>query len=133
MHLEEYSKLLQLATNQFPLEQEKALTRGARKMVKAIKERTPDSGVKHKRKLKSSWKMEITGYTGKTIQAEIGSVAPHFHLVERGHVIKTRGGKVKGFKQGTFFMKRAVEANQEGIEQAMIEALYKMLKGKLDG
>lgn len=30
-------------------------------------------------------------------------------------------------------MKKAVEANQEGIEQAMIEALYKMLKGKLDG
>lgn len=117
MHLEEYSKLLQLATNQFPLEQEKALTRGARKMVKAIKERTPDSGVKHKRKLKSSWKMEITGYTGKTIQAEIGSVAPHFHLVERGHVIKTRGGRVKGFKQGTFFRKELLRLNRKALSR----------------
>ena len=37
MHLEEYSKLLQLATNQFPLEQEKALTRGARKWLRPLK------------------------------------------------------------------------------------------------
>lgn len=133
MHLEEYSKLLHMAVNQFPLEQEKALTKGARKMVKAIRDNTPDSGVNHKRKLKSSWEMQITGYTGKTIQAEIGSVAPHFHLIEHGHVIKTRGGKVKGYKQGSFFMKKAVEANQENIEQEMFEALYRMLKGKLDG
>lgn len=126
------SKIQQLAV-QFPLEQENALKKTANKLVKEIRQNTPDSGVQHKNKLKKSWRIRMTGFTAKTIQAEIYSKAPHFHLVERGHVIKTPGGKVKGYIQGKFFLKKTVSANKNQLADTAGKAFYKLVKDKLNG
>lgn len=133
MDFEEFNGRLKELCAEFPAEQETVLKAGASKMVRKIRENTPDSGEEHKLKLKKSWRMEMAGFTGKGIRAEIRSVAPHFHLIERGHVIKTPGGKIKGFKQGTFFMKKTVDKNQKEITDEMVEKLYKKVKKKLDG
>lgn len=133
MDFDEFNNRLKELCSEFPAEQETVLKAGATKMVRKIRENTPDSGEEHKRKLKKSWRMEMAGFTGRSIRAEIRSTAPHFHLVERGHVIKTPGGKIVGFKQGTFFMKKTVDSNQKSITDEMVQKLYKKVKKKLDG
>lgn len=130
---EDFCKRIKALAVQFPLEQETALRKGANKLRKEIRNNTPDSGVQHKSKLNKSWQIRLTGFTAKTIQAEIYSKAPHFHLVERGHVIKTPGGKVKGFKQGKFFLKKTVDANKKQITDDMAAAFYRLVKDKING
>lgn len=133
MKIEDFTAKLQDVVGIFPKEQEMVLKRGAAKMRKAIRSATPDSGVEHKRKLKKSWKIRMNGLTRESIQAEIYSKSAHFHLVERGHVLKTRTGKVIGYVQGRFFMKKTVDAQKDKISEEMVEALYRMVKGRLDG
>ena len=133
MKIEDFTAKLKDVAGVFPKEQETALKRGAAKMRKAIRSATPDSGVEHKRKLKKSWKIRMNGLTRESIQAEIYSSSSHFHLIERGHVLKTRTGRVIGYVQGRFFMKKTVDAQKDKISEEMVTALYKMVKGRLDG
>ena len=65
------------------------------------------------------------------IVAALRNTSPHFHLVERGHVMKTMHGKIKGFKQGTFFFKRTVEKNRNDIREAVGGHMFKKLRKKL--
>ena len=132
MKIEEFTERLKEIGTAFPIEQEKVLVKGANKMRKEIRDKTPDSHVEHKRKLKKSWKVRINGTSRVSIQAEIHSTSPYFHLVERGHDI-VRKGKVIGHVQGKKFMKKTVDAHKDRISEEMVEALYRMLKGRLDG
>ncbi len=128
MDIEEFMSHIRDVQAQYPLEAEKALRRGANTMRNALKDASPDSGnPKAKRKIKDSWKVSMAGATADTLQANIRSNSPHFHLVERGHVKKTRTGKVVGYQQGTHFMEKTVNANADEIQDEMGEHLYKMV------
>ena len=83
---EEFIGRLQAVQKDFPDDVEIVLNRGANRMVRALKENSPDSGKDHKGKLNKRWKKKIEGY-GRDIRADIYSTAPHFHLVDRGHKI----------------------------------------------
>lgn len=115
----------------FPMESEKALRRGARQMVRKLQEASPDSGKDHPHKLKDSWRLSMSGTRAADIAANIRSTAPHFHLVERGHVQKTSHGRVVGYKQGTHFMTRTVQDNEDTIMDDIGERLYEAVKDKL--
>lgn len=130
---EEFTAKLTELQKKFPLEQEYSVRRSANKLRKIIINESPDSGTDHKLKLNKSWSVRMTGFRATTIQAEIYSKSPHFHLVERGHVIKTRSGKVKGFKQGTFFLKKTVNDNQKEIIDDMEKMFFELIKDKLNG
>lgn len=119
MRIEEYTALIEKVQKEFPAEAEAELQRGARKLRREIKDASPVGHAKHPHKLKNSWKMEMTGTSAKTLEAHIYSTAPHFHLVERGHVWKTPHGKIKGYKQGTHFMEKTVNAEGPGIYDEM--------------
>nr|DAN33123.1 MAG TPA: hypothetical protein [Caudoviricetes sp.] len=99
-------------------------------MKKALVAASP-IGKGRKRKISKSWKMAIRGNSTATIEATLRNTSPHFHLVERGHVMKTMHGKVKGFKQGTFFFKRTVENNKNDVKTAVGEHMFKMLRKKI--
>ena len=58
--------------------------------------------------------MKIEGF-GTDVEADIWSKAPHFHLVDRGHVIKDRYGHVHGFKQGAHFLQQTVDRTETEI------------------
>ena len=61
----------------------------------------------NRRKLKLSWTGKIVGSSGPELEYQLRSKAPHFHLVERGHILEIKG-KYKGFVQGKYFFKRTV-------------------------
>ena len=45
--------------------------------------------------------------------------------------MKTMHGKIKGFKQGTFFFKRTVEKNRNDIREAVGGHMFKKLRKKI--
>lgn len=131
MQIEEYNALIEKAIREFPLDSELELQRGAKRMRKEIRDNTPVGKGKHPRKLKNSWRVEMAGSRVGSVEADIYSTAPHFHLVERGHVQKNAHGQVTGYKQGKFFMKNTVESKGKEIQKEMSENLIKKLGDKL--
>nr|DAM51208.1 MAG TPA: putative tail component [Caudoviricetes sp.] len=122
--LNEVQKLL-------PDEAEKVMQTGTNKMKKAIEKRTPITGKNHKNKLRYSWKKRVTGASINTLRGEIYSKAPHFHLVERGHIKLNRKGEPIGFVQGKFFKEKAIDENIDDIKSDMKEKLLRRIKRKL--
>lgn len=129
---EEFIGRLQAVQKDFPDDVEVVLNRGANRMVRALKENSPDSGKDHKRKLNKSWKKKIEGY-GRDIHADIYSTAPHFHLVDRGHKIVDKKGREKGFAQGKHFLQKTIDEQQDDLQEYMWKGVYRRVKDKLDG
>lgn len=98
----------------YPDYAEKTLRKNANYLKKKLVINSPDSGSNHKNKLNESWSMKVEGF-GTDVEADIWSKAPHFHLVDRGRVIKDRYGHVHGFKQGTHFLKKTVDRTETEI------------------
>ena len=115
---------------EYPLEAEKSMRKEANRMKKELVSASP-IGKGRKRKISKSWKMAINGNSSSTLEATLRNTSPHFHLVERGHVMKTMHGKIKGFKQGTFFFKRTVEKNRNDIREAVGGHMFKKLRKKI--
>lgn len=129
MMIEQFIARIDEAQRDFPGDTEESLIKGAKKLTKAIKQNSPQGKQKHKNKLKNSWRVQISGST-EGLEAQIYSKAPHFHLVDRGHVIKTPGGSVRGFKQGEHFLQKTLDDKGQEIQQKMGEDLYHRLEDK---
>lgn len=129
---EEFIGRLELIQREFPDDSEIVLKRSADRMIRALKENSPDSGSEHKGKLNKSWRKEIEGY-GKNIHANIYSTAPHFHLVDRGHKIVDKKGNEKGFVQGKHFLQKTIDEQDDDLREYMLKSLYRQVKKKLDG
>lgn len=129
---EEFIRRLELVQREFPDDSEIVLKRSADRMIRALKENSPDSGSEHKGKLNKSWRKEIEGY-GKNIHANIYSTAPHFHLVDRGHKIVDKKGNEKGFVQGKHFLQKTIDEQDDDLREYMLKSLYRQVKKKLDG
>lgn len=131
MKIEEFIQRLDDVQTQYPVESEKVLRKGANKMKKELVDASPD-GPGKKRKIKKSWRMKVEGITAKGIEAQLTNKSPHYHLVERGHVIKDRWGHVHGFHQGKKFKftEKTVNAKKGQINKEMGEQLFKMLGDK---
>ena len=84
-----------------------------------------------KKKISKSWKVSMKGSTDTTQEATIRNTSPHYHLVERGHVMRHPSGKVLGYKQGTYFFKNTVDKRQDSFTENIADNLFKQLKGKL--
>lgn len=133
MTIEEFIKQLNEVQRTYPDEAEKAIRRGGNAMKKALAANSPISGVNHPHKLRNSWRMKFEGYTSDTMRANIYSTAPHFHLVNRGHVKKNAHGQVTGYTQGLHFVEKTVDREGRAIQESMAASLYRKLKGELDG
>ena len=128
---EEFCEKLARAQQQFPGDAENALKKGARKMVKALKDNSPFTTWEHKGKLNKSWRMKVEGDLSSNLQANIYSTAPHFHLVDRGHVQKAPGGRVTGFVQGSHFLQKTIDDEGDDIQEEMGEKLLRKLGDNL--
>lgn len=133
LNFEEFIVRLDEAVKEYPLEAEQVLNRNANKFVRALRANSPDSGKPNPNKLNKSWKKKIEGTSGSDLRAEIWSKAPHFHLVDRGHVQKNAHGQVTGYKQGVHFLQKTINEQEKDIQEAMGKALYRKVKDKLDG
>lgn len=131
MDINEFINHLGDVQRDYPLEAEKALKRGSNKLLKAVRRASPDSGQRHTHKIKKSWHLRMSGITAEDIQSNIFSKAPHYHLVERGHVMKTIGGRIKGYKQGTHFFEKTVNQNLADVQQGISDDLFKAVNDRL--
>lgn len=112
---------------------EKHLKRIGNKLKKTAKERTPSSPYEHRKKLKKSWRSKVEGLDGNDLEYKLRNASPHYHLVERGHVQKTPGGRVTGFVQGRHFFDAAFkEFEQSGFTAKEIERFMKDTKKKVE-
>lgn len=110
---------------------EKHLKRIGNKLKKTAKDRTPSSPYEHRKKLKKSWKSKVEGL--EDLEYKLRNASPHYHLVERGHVQKTPGGRVTGFVQGRHFFDLAFkEFEQSGFTEKEIERFMKDTKKKVE-
>ncbi|WP_196606499.1 HK97 gp10 family phage protein [Pectinatus frisingensis] len=141
--LDDFKQQIIDVANAFPATTEKHLKKTGNKMKKMLKVDSPDgadnSSIKDNKerkkadskKLKNSWKSEVKGYTGEELQMDIYSKSKHFHLVDRGHVQKTKDGKVVGFTQGKHFLEKTAQYVETNILPDEMEKLYKDISKKL--
>lgn len=118
--------------NTFPLESEKRIKRIGNKFKNIAKQKSPDSGHNSRKKLNKSWKSEVTGYKGEDLACNIWSTSPHFHLVDRGHVQKSKRGKITGFVQGKHFLEATAQEVEKNILPAELEKFCKEITKKLE-
>lgn len=143
--MEEFKSKLDIISNQYADTAEKHLLRMGNKLKKAAKEASPvgkpvyieknGEKVENKRRhMANRWKSKVVGLLGNDLEYQLRSSAPNYHLVERGHVIKTPGGRTIGFCQGKHFFQRAVNDFQaSGTMDKELESLAKDIKKKMDG
>lgn len=113
---------------------EKHLNRTGNKLKKIVRANTPNSPYAHRHKLAKSWKSEIKGLNADELEYQLRNTAPHYHLVERGHVLKTAKGKTIGFVQGKHFLEKSIaEFQAENIAEKEFDKLAKDLAKKIDG
>ena len=129
--LDEYKTHITVMANEFPATAEKHLKKIGNKFKKIVKEKSPESGKDHKKKLKDSWKSEVKGYTGAELSMDIWSTSPHFHLVDRGHVQKDKNGVAKGFVQGKHFLEATAQEVESDVLPVEIEKLFNDISKKL--
>ena len=102
-----------------------------REIVGRSRELTNIKESKHSLGKLSSYKVSQIQGLGKNQYVEISAKAPHFHLVEKGHELKTASGKTIGFVQGVHFLDKATKEYEDKYEdhvEKMIENLLKKEK-----
>ena len=113
--LDEFTKTLNNASNNFEKEANKKLDTIASKLIAKVKLKTPvDSGV-----LRRSWRVKSEGQLAKIVYNNV-KYAPH---VEYGH--RTRGGK--SFVDGRYMLTKSVKEIEDTMTSEfsmMIEDLF---------
>ena len=107
--LNELSDKLKTVTDKYPWKAEEELTKLGKNLKKGAASRTPDSKIKHKHKLKRSYKLSDVKYSRYgTSYITLKNTSPHFHLVEKGHNMVTKDGKIIGYVPGVHMLEDAV-------------------------
>lgn len=137
MKIDEFIQRLDEMRIQYPSDAEDVLADGAKKMTKAIRKATPVGNTSHPHKLKNSWRCKIKGSRIADVRAEIRSVAPHFHLVNRGvQNPKDIHGNPKPEWRGALnrhkgFLQKTVKDNWDTIKDGMAKNFYKKVRDHL--
>lgn len=137
MTIDEFTRRLEKFEQTYPSDASDALEKGAKKMVKALKKESPDSGKAHKRKLKKSWKMKMVDRFGHEPKAEIRNASPHYHLVERGvQNPKDPHGHPKpewrdSLNKHKKFTEKIVQEHWGEVKKSMAEDFYTKVRGHL--
>lgn len=136
MTLDEFIRNVDNMRIRYPSDAGDALEKGAKKMTRALRKATPVGKYDHPRKLNKSWRCKIKGYTAADIHAEIRSVAPHFHLVNRGFRRKNDRGDFVPNKGNDLahvgFVKQAVDSNWDEVKNFMGKEFYKKVRDNLE-
>lgn len=143
--MEEFMAKLNAISDEYADTAEKHLNHAGNKLKKMAKEATPvgkdeyimrnGKKVVNKRKhMANRWRSKIVGLSGTDLEYQLRNTSPNFHLVERGHVKKTPGGKGIGFVKGQHFFQNAMNNFQaSGTVEKELEKFAKDIKKKIDG
>lgn len=88
--MEELKSDIETCLKEYPEKTSQKIYNLAGQFTKDVNQKFPEEYQKGKRPLGKSWKRERekTLFTGYTVRVNISNRAPHFHLVENGHVEK---------------------------------------------
>lgn len=127
---EELKKQFQaLAKSVHPDKVEPVLMKGARKLVKAIRDKAPRGPTGNLKKSIRAKKLERIGFNpASAIAAVDRKRAPHASLVEYGHAL-VRNGKVIGHVPPHPFFRPAVDENHDRILAEVTGEIKKMVEG----
>lgn len=139
-NIDEFRQQLSRVAEAYTELAEKHLKKAGNKLKKLASENTPISGEEHTnskgktvKPLSKSWQGKITGLNSNEIQYELRNSSKVYHLVERGHVQKTRSGEVVGFVQGKHFFDQVIQQFQtSNIMQEELEKFMEDIKRKLE-
>ena len=129
--LDDFKNQLAKVAEEYPGTAEKHLKKIGNRFKKKLKDASPESDKSSKKKLKDSWKTKVSGLSGTDLQVEIWTTSPHFHLIDRGHKIVTKSGKVVGFKQGLHFLESTAQDVEANDIPAELEKLMNEITKKI--
>lgn len=128
--LDELERDLRDAIDMYPDEMRKELRKVAKDFKKSVLEKTPD-GEHHrgdpKKKLRKKFGIR-TRKDGDQHIALVYNSAPHFHLVERGHVV-VRKGRAVGFAPGKHMMERTQNEYEDIVPERFRQICDEVLRG----
>lgn len=119
------------AIAEYPIEAEKSLNKVGLELKKKLIEKSPDSGIDHKKKLAKSWKKRVTGTNLTNLQAEVWNTAPHIGLIDRGHKVVTKSGQTVGFVQGKHFIDSTTKEVGYSMLPIELQTMIKRLKKRV--
>ena len=122
--LDELNSSLKKAIKAYPDLAEERLKKIGNKFKKEVKEKTDEEVKTRSGKLKKGYKLsKVYGY-GINMQIDFMGTAPHFHLVENGHVKYNRKGEVIGFTPG----KHVVDKAEKNFQDILPNELKKLVE-----
>ncbi|WP_459884104.1 HK97 gp10 family phage protein [Clostridium novyi] len=123
----EFQEELRRIKNEFPDAEEKILNKGIRTLKDMSKEKTPYR-TGDKRHIKDEYKVTKAKWNGDCMESSMTNTAPHFHLIERGHIQLDRKGNEVGFVPGQHMVKRSMEQMESEFPQTVEKMIGKLLR-----
>jgi hypothetical protein len=104
--------------------------RSLRKMIAKEARQQTDTNESHKMSLGKigSYNVSEVKGLGTHQYVEISAKAPHFHLVENGHMMKTKSGKTVGFVVGVHFLDKATKEYKNDMPEHVENMVDELLK-----
>ena len=133
--LDELAESLEKFAKKYPDRMGDALVRQAQEfrkdVVKLVRNDTDSPGTSPKslKKLKEYKVSEIIGF-GANQQVDISGIAPHFHLVENGHMQMNKNGEPvgKGYVPGYHFIDRTRKKREKELPKEIESVIDKILR-----
>lgn len=107
----------------------KFLNKQGKEFIEEAKDITPYRAG-GKRHIRDSFVSKQVKYVDKGYTKPITNKAPHHHLVNNGHRLVTKGGKVIGYVSGQRYIERTTESRRPKLEsdaEAWLNELYEDL------
>ena len=131
--IDELVRSLENLVKKYPDRAGELLKKDAQKLRKDVVEevkkvtKTKASSKRSLAKL-GSYKISPVLGIGASQYVEVSAKSPHFHLVEHGHVLKTKNGKTIGFVHGKHMMDTTVKKHENELPDIVNKMVDDLLK-----
>ncbi|MCD3223941.1 HK97 gp10 family phage protein [Clostridium botulinum] len=125
--MEQFQEELKRINREFPDAQEKILDKGIKNLRKKSKKLTPYRA-KDKVHIRDKYKVTKPTYNGLEMETTMTNKAPHFHLVNNGHIQLDRKGNECGFVEGQHMAERAMEEMETEFPNQVEKMIGKLLR-----
>lgn len=126
--LDKLTSDLEKAVKIYPDFAEDSLKKMGRQLKKDVVKETKATVKKHTGKLLKGYKVSrVQGY-GANMYVEFSGTAPHFHLIENGHVKKSPSGQTLGFKEGYHVVSKTAANYNDKMGEAVNTMVDKILR-----
>lgn len=124
---DEIEQDIQTVEKEMPYARNEVLKKSGRKFINECKDKTPYRA-KDKKHIRDRYKLSDVKRTDDTDRVETTNTAPHFHLIERGHIKKNRKGEEVGFVPGVHMVQRTADEFEDEFSEIVGKLVDKMIR-----